>query len=136
MTKSNILSNLVNAISGPNESSFSAYDYLYDNIENNNNNNNATNSNFNNGPQHLATILQQLFSKMADNQTTYKSQSNSPLFDSSSSSLFPTSLFSVETVFPSSSSTTMNTKYYHILSYISLWFVLIINPIVVKLNFF
>ena len=38
MTKSNtnnIVSNLVNSVSGMNESLFSAYDYLYDNIENN-----------------------------------------------------------------------------------------------------
>lgn len=128
MTNSNILSNLVNAISGPNETSFSAYDYLYDNNENNNNNN--TSSFFGNGPQHLATILQQLFHKMADNQTTYKTQSNSPLFDSSSS-LFPTSLYSFEAVLPPSTSTT-NTRFYYILSFLSLWFVLIINPIVVK----
>ncbi len=128
----NIVSNLVNAASVSNESSFSAYDYLYDNIENNNNNN--TSYFGSSGPQHLATMLHQLFSKMADNQTKYKTQSNLPLFDSSSS-LLPTSLFSFETFLPSSTS---NTNYYHVLSYISLWFVLIINPIVVNnknLNF-
>jgi len=121
MTKHNIISNLINVASGTNESSSFAYDYLYDNIEN-------TNTNYSiGGPQHLATILHQLFSKMADNQTTYKTQSNSDL--SESSSLVPTSLFSFETVLPSSIS---NKNSYHVLSLISLWFVLIINPIVVN----
>jgi len=120
---SNIVSNLVNVPSGTNESSSFAYDYLYDNIE-------TTNTNYSvGGPQHLATILHQLFSKMADNQTTYKTQSNSVLSDSSSSSLFPTSLLSFETVLPSSIS---NKNSYYVLSFISLWFVLIINPIVVN----
>jgi hypothetical protein len=114
----NILSNLVNVGSGSNENSLSAYDYIYDNIENNNTSYSAA------GPQHLATFLQQLFSKMSDNKTTYETQSHFP-----SSSIFPTSLFSYETLLPSSIS---NTNSYHLLSFISLWFVLIINPIVVK----
>jgi hypothetical protein len=124
MTKYNtdLIHNLVN--SGSNESSFSAYDYLYDNMEN-------TNSSYSSGSgsQHLAAILQQLFSKMLDNQTEFISQSNSPLSDSTSSSLFPTSLFSYET-FLSTSKNTKNS--YHLFTSISLWFVLIINPIVVS----
>jgi hypothetical protein len=130
MTKSNtnnIFSNLLNIVSGINESSFSAYDYPYDNIETNNTNY------FLGGPQHLATFLHQLFSKMADNQTTYKTHSNSTLSDSGSSSIFPTSLFSFETFL---SSSTIDTNSYHILSFISLWFVLIINPIVVNNELF
>jgi hypothetical protein len=104
--------NPVNIVSGTNDSSSFAYDYLYDNIENINTSYSVG------GPQHLATILHQLFSKMANNQTTYKTQSNSALSD-----------ISFETVLPSSTS---NKNSYHVLSFISLWFVLIINPIVVN----
>lgn len=113
----NMVSNLVNAISGTNESSFSAYDYLYDTIENNNNTIFSTNS----GSQQLATMLQHLYNKMSDNQTTHKSQSNLDLFGSKFS-------LSYEKFLPSS---TTNTNPYWLLSSISFWFVLIVNPIVV-----
>jgi hypothetical protein len=113
-----IFSNLVNVVSGQqtNESSFLTYDYLYDNMENNTTTTNASPS----GSHHLATILQQLFSKMSDNQSAYKPPKNPDL---SSSSL------SFETLLPSSAS---NANSYRLLSLISLWFVLIVNPIVVR----
>jgi hypothetical protein len=127
MTKydTDLINNLVNGPSTSNESLFSAYDYLVDNNENNNS------SYSGGGSQHLATILHQLFSKMLDNQTKFISQSNFPLLNSSSSSLFPTSLFSYETFLPTSKS---NKNSYHLFTSISLWFVLIINPIVVNMS--
>jgi hypothetical protein len=110
----NIVSNLANIVPRNNESLLPAYDYLYDSIDHN--------MSYSGGPQHLETILQQLFSKMSDNQTTH----NIPSSSSSSSSLsFVSSL-------PSSSN---DANSYRLLAIISLWFVLIINPIVVKINF-
>ena len=115
-----IFSSIANVVSGQqtNESSFLTYDYLYDNMENNINTTNASPS----GSHHLATILQQLFSKMSDNQSVYKTPKNSDLSSSSLS-------LSFETLLPSS---TTNANSYRLLSLISLWFVLIVNPIVVR----
>ncbi len=93
----NLVSNLANIVPKYNENIIPAYDYLYDSTDHN--------MSYSGGPQHLATMLQQFFSKMSDNQT-----------------IFDLSL--------SSSSNDENS--YRFLSIISLWFVLLINPIVVK----
>jgi hypothetical protein len=111
-----VVSNLVNFMPENNESSLSAYDYLYDSGENN--------MSHSGGSQHLEAILQQLFSKMSDNQTL----SNLGLSSSSTEMKFPSSLSFVSTL-PASSN---DANSYRILSFISFWFVLIINPIVVK----
>ena len=106
----NLVSNLANFVPKHNESTIPAYDYLYDSADNNT-------SHYSGGSQHLATMLQQFFSKMSDNQTTFDLPFGlSSQTDSSSSSL------------PSSSN---DANPYHLLSVISLWFVLLINPIVV-----
>jgi len=115
----NIFSNFISPILPVNESSFSAYDYLYDS-----NDNNATSSQTVGGPQQLAIILQQLFFKMADNKTSSKTHSNAP-----SMNIPLVSTVSYETILPSSKT---QTDSFYLLSLISLWFVLIINPIVVK----
>lgn len=122
MTKYNtgLINNMMNFTSISNESLSPAYDYLYDNIENNNN---TSYSNGDSGSHHLAMILQQLFSKMFDNKTSLKLQTNSLLSDSS--------LFPYETFLPSSIG---NKNSYYLFTTISLWFILIINPIVVKQN--
>lgn len=117
----NIFSNLANFIPGNNESSLPTYDYLYDNTDHN--------TNYSGGPQHLETILQQLFSKMSDNQTIHNMPSSSNIaFSSSSSGVISPSL-SIVSSLPSSSN---DANSYRLLSIISLWFVLIINPVVVK----
>jgi len=120
-----IVSNLFNGISGINESSYSSYDYSYDTMEYYNNNTSSFGSS---GSQHLSKILQQLFSKMSDDETLSETSLNSNL------SSFPASLLSFETLLPSSAN---NPNSYRFLSFISFWFVLFVNPIVVnqKQNF-
>jgi len=118
----NVVSNLVNIVPGNNESLFPVYDYLYDSAD--------YNMNYSGGPQHLETILQQLFSKMSDNQTTYNIPSSSGVSFSSSRIVSPSSLSLVSSL-PSSSN---DANSYRLLAIISLWFVLIINPIVVKIH--
>jgi hypothetical protein len=125
----NLVSNLANVAPGSNESLFSAYDYLYDSTENNINNNSMS---YSGGPQRLATILHQLFSKMSDNQTTYNIPSSSDLSGSSSSDRSALSSLPLVSFFPSSPS---DANSYRLLSIISLWFVLIVNPIVVRIVF-
>ena len=109
----NVFSNLANLISGNNESSRSTDDYFYDNRE--------YNLTYAGGSQHLESILQQLFSKMSDNETASSGSLSTGI-------RFPSSLSLVSTL-PSSSN---DANSFRILSFISLWFVLIINPIVVK----
>ena len=92
----------------------SNYDYLYDSHENNQQRYQSLN--YSGGSQRLAKMLQQL-AKMFNNQSSF------PL-DPTSSSLFP-----YETFLPSP---VRNTNSYHLLTSISLWFVLIVNPIVVN----
>jgi hypothetical protein len=104
----NIVSNLANMVTRSNENSLLSHDYSYDSTD--------YNMSHAAGPQHLETILEQLFSKMSDNQTTYNIPSSSSL---SSSGI----------IFPLSSSNDANP--YRLLAIISLWLVLIINPIVV-----
>jgi hypothetical protein len=115
-----IVSNLFNGISGINESSYSSYDYPYDTMDYYNNNTSSFGSG---GSQHLSKILQQLFSKMYDDETISETSLNSNL------SSFPTSLLSFETLLPSSAT---NPNSYRFLSFISFWFVLFVNPIVVN----
>jgi hypothetical protein len=118
----NLVSNLANITPGSNESSLSIFDYLYDSTDNNINDN----VNHTGGPQHLATILQQLFSKMSDNQTIFNIPSSSSLSSASSTGILSQSL-------PASSN---DPNSHNLLSTISFWFVLIVNPIVVKKNLF
>ena len=125
--KTELVNSFTNIIPGSNESSVSVYEYLYDSTENHVN----TSMSNTGDSQHLATILQQLFSKMSDNQTTYKLPSSRNLFPSLAGLLSPSSL-SLASSLPQSSK---NANSYYILSIISLWFVLIVNPIVVH-NFF
>ena len=102
----NIVSNLANIVPR-NDSSIATYDYIYDSTDHQ--------PNTSGGSQHLETILQHLFSKMSDNQTTHNIPSKN-LPSSSSSSL----------------SNDNNNNSFHLLSIISFWFVLIVNPIVVN----
>ncbi len=90
--------------------------YLYDSTDHNMNSSEDS--------QHLETILQILFSKMSDDQATY----NIPSF--ASSGLISPSSLPLGSSLPSS---TNDPNSYHLLSIISLWFVLIINPTVVKI---
>jgi hypothetical protein len=115
----NVFSNLAYLIPGNNESSHSTDDYFYDSRE--------YNMSYTGGSQHLESILQQLFSKMSDNETA----SSVSLSSLSTGMKFPSSLSLIST-FPSSSN---DANSFRILSFISLWFVLIINPIVVKKKF-
>jgi len=115
----NIVSNLAYIAPGSNESSLSIFDYLYDSTDNNINDN----VNHTGGPQHLATILQQLFSKMSDNQTIFNIPSSSSLSSPSSTGILSRSSLPASSNDPNS---------HNLLSTISLWFVLIVNPIVVK----
>lgn len=115
----NIFSNFISPNLVTNESSYSAYDYLYDTNDNNITSNQQTVG----GPQQLAIILQHLFSKMADNKTSSKTHSNTP-----SLTIPLVSTISYETILPLSKT---QTNSFYLLSLISLWFVLIINPIVV-----
>ncbi|UJR20860.1 hypothetical protein I4U23_023970 [Adineta vaga] len=123
----NIISNLVQVVPSTNETSFSTYDYLYDQVEQFSNSNNSYLNR--NGPQHLAAILQQLYYKMSDDKSVDKSLSNSSLSDSLSPLSFSTSLLSTDSLLPLS-----NTKRssYNFLSLLSFWIVLIVNPIVIS----
>jgi hypothetical protein len=119
----NIVSNLANIAPGSNESSLSIFDYLYDSTDKNMNNSVG----YSGGPQHLATILQQLFSKMSDNQTMFNIPSGSSLSSPSSTGILSRSSLPASSNDPNS---------HNLLSAISLWFVLIVNPIVVKKKIF
>ena len=119
-----------------NESFLSAYDYLYDTDDNSKNNSASSNSPSPFGAsapdsQHLASILHHLllFSKMSDNQSSSRTGSGSSAFGSWVTD--PASFLSLEGFIPSAS--LPNTAHsYRFLSLISLWFVLIVNPIVVS----
>ncbi|CAF2403790.1 unnamed protein product [Rotaria sp. Silwood2] len=121
----NTITSFLNVVPRINESSFVKYNYHNDSMEYNNNihitNYSGSDS------QQLAMILQQFMSDMGDNETIYNILSSLDIFNSESS-VMPTSIFSFETFFPSSTS---NTNSYHFLSFLSLWFVLIVNPIVI-----
>lgn len=119
----NIVSNLANIIPRTNESFSSTYDYIYDSSTDYN-----MNSTTGSDSQPLEIILQQLFSKMFDNQTVYNVPSSSSVVLSSLGNK-PSSSLSLVSTLPSSST---NVNSYRFLAIISLWFVLIINPIVVK----
>ena len=131
----NFMANLLQT--STNESVFSAYDYLYDSNDNNNNNS-SSGSNSNgfslfgspaSGPQQLASILQELFTKMSDNESSSRNPSGSNIFGPSAR--YPPSFLSLEAFIPSAA--LPNTAHsYRFLSLISLWFVLIVNPIVVS----
>ncbi|CAF3059868.1 unnamed protein product [Rotaria sp. Silwood2] len=118
----NFMLNLANKVPGNNESLFPTYDYLNDHTENNMNNNMS----YSGGLQHLSVMFQQLLSKISDNQTTYNTSS------SSLSSPFSGTLFSSSLSFVSSLPSSVNdANSYRLLSIISLWFVLILNPILI-----
>ncbi|CAF0858442.1 unnamed protein product [Adineta steineri] len=95
-------------VSGSNESLLSVYDHLDDNTRNNMTSNTGDS-------QQFAAMLQQLYSSMSDNQSSYNFPSRSSL-SSSSIRKFP------------ASSNDLNS---YILSVVSLWFVLLVNPIVI-----
>lgn len=117
----NIVSNLANIVP-KNDSSIATYDYIYDSMDHQ--------INSSGGSQHLETILQQLFSKMSDNQTTYNIPSKSLSALSSASSSSSLSSLSFVSSLPSLSNDN-NKNSFHLLSIISFWIVLIVNPIVV-----
>lgn len=125
-SRNNMFSSLIHTPTSSNESSFSAYDYLYETNENNYNGSFFAAPAA--GPQHLAAILQQLFARMSDNQTFFRSYPSAQL--SSSTSAYPSSFLSPEILLPSHSPEIAHS--YRYLAFISLWFVLIINPIVVR----
>lgn len=87
---------------------------------------NNNTSYFGSVPQEIAMMMD-FFSSAADNETIDKTQSSSDA--PGSSSIVPIPFFSLETLLPSSES---DTHSYRFLSFLSLWFVLIVNPIVVK----
>ena len=121
---------LINTLTNGSESLFSTYDYLNDQMDQYNSNiNSNTTHPTGNGPQRLAEFLQQLYSKMSDEKPADRLLSNSNLTDVSSSLSFSTSLLSMDSLLLTS--TTKNNSY-HILSIISFWIVLMVNPIVVK----
>ncbi|CAF3490520.1 unnamed protein product [Rotaria sp. Silwood1] len=120
-----IILNLANKVQGNNENLFSAYDYLYDNTENNMNHNMS----YSKSLQHLSVMFQQFLSKISDSQTIYNT-SSSNISSSSFETLFPSSL-SIVSSLPSSLN---DPNSYRLLSVISLWFVLIINPILILLG--
>ena len=112
-----------------NESDAALSDYLYDTT---NNHLNQTSMSSSGDPQRLASILQQLFFKMSDNRTLYDIPpgfSEAGIVPSSSGTLSP-SFLSVISYLPVSPS---DAESYRLLSVISLWFVLIINPILVNI---
>lgn len=113
----NNVSNFVNVIPDNNESNLSAYDHHYDNTGISMNNT----MEYSGGLQHLSIIFQQFFSKISDNHSTYDASS-------SLSSAWPGILVPPSSAMNGASS-------YRFLSFISLWFVLIFNPILVKHSF-
>ena len=117
----NIVSNLANMVPRYNESVLPVYDYMYDITD--------QNTSYSGGSQHLETMLEQFFSKMSDNQTTSNFPSSSSLRTKPSPPLF------FAPSLPSSSSSTDGNSF-RFLPIISLWFVLLINPVVVKTNYF
>lgn len=125
----NVVSNLDHLMPGNNESYAAAFDYLYDSTDNTVEHSSVSSSA---GSQQLASILQQLFFKISDNRTSY----NIPPgisgvgSDPSSSGALSPSLLSVVSYLPVSPS---DAESYRLLSIISLWFVLIINPILVNI---
>ena len=128
---SSAVSGLDNMLPTSNETISSVFDYLYDIQDTNVNNNNTLPSPA--GSQHLAAILQQLFSKIADNRTALNGHNiSSSSAVASSFSLatgeFSSAFLSLGFHLPISSN---GAESYRLLSIVSLWFVLIINPIVV-----
>ncbi|UJR28701.1 hypothetical protein I4U23_009930 [Adineta vaga] len=118
-----VVTNLASIVPTTNDSQLSLFDYLFDSTENNFNHS----TNHNPASQHLATILQQLFSKMSDNQSAFHMSLSSSL-SSSSTNLSPAILSRGSSSIPVSSND-VDTS--HVLSILSLWFVLIVNPIVI-----
>ncbi len=111
----NFAFNLASIMPKYNESVMPTIDYLYDGTDNN--------TSYSGGSQHLSIMLQQFFLRMSDNQSTFDLISN-PLSQTKTSLSLVSSL-------PSSST---NENSYRTLSIISFWFVLLINPIVVKMK--
>ncbi|CAF1168451.1 unnamed protein product [Adineta ricciae] len=114
-----LMTNFANILPKTNESSLSFFDYPFDISEHHMNQSTSHSQD----SQHLATILQQLFSKMSDNHSVFQPSSSSRL--SSATGLLSLSSSSSLPV----SSNHVNTSY--LLAKISLWFVLIVNPIVI-----
>ena len=113
----NLVSNLAQIVPKYNDGISSTYDYLYDTGD--------QNTSYAGGQQqqHLATMLQQFFSKISDNQTAFDLSFGLSSQAKSSGSL------SLVSSLPSSAN---DANSYRFLALISLWFVLLINPIVVK----
>lgn len=86
----------------------------------------SSNGNHSQNPQHLVTFLQHFFSKMSDNQSALHIPSSMSAARSSTGVLSPASSLPA-------SSNDANTS--HVLAILSLWFVLIVNPIVVRIVF-
>jgi hypothetical protein len=119
-----VMANLVD-IMPSNHSSISLFEHLFDSVENNPNNSGG----YSKDSQRLATFLQQLYSKMSDNQSAYHIPPSLSLSPSSTGVLSASSLSLASS--RSASSSNPNTP--HVLSIMSLWFVLIVNPIVVRM---
>lgn len=115
-----LMTNFVNILPKTNETSMPFFDHLFDTSEHQMNQSLGHSQD----SQHLATILQQLFFKMSDNHSAFHMSSNSRL-SSATGLLSPSSSSSSP-----ASSNHVNTSY--LLAKISLWFVLIVNPIVVS----
>ena len=120
---SNVVPNLTHIVQENHESSFLTYDNFNDYRENT--------MNFSNSSQNLTIIFQQLFSKLPNNQNLFNISSNADLL-SALSELHPSSL----PVVPSLFSPVDDKSSHRFLPIISLWFVLIINPLLVKREFF
>ena len=127
--ESNFFASLMHSKSASNDSIYTAYDFPFDANENPHYNSSLL-APAGESSQHLTSILQQLFNRMSDNNSLFRSYSSSRASPSASSTpVYPSFVHSVEILFPSHSPELGRS--FHYFALISLWFVLIINPIVV-----
>lgn len=115
-----LASNLALLLPKYNQSVLPIHDYLPENT--------VQNASYSNEPNDLASMLQQFFSKLSDNQTMFD------LSSSASSDMKTPPTLSFVSSLPSTSNNEENS--YRLLAIVSLCFVLLINPIVVNLETF
>ncbi|CAF1156141.1 unnamed protein product [Rotaria sordida] len=118
----NTVSSFINCLTGTNESSFLEYNYLNDNMEYNN-----YTSSSGSDSQQFAISFEQFILNMADNEKLNEFLKYLNILNSSFTPV-PGSIVPFDTSF---SLSTSNTNSYRLLSFLSLWFVLIVNPIVI-----
>lgn len=113
-----------------NDNWFDSFDDNYYNLDATPNNNNLSSIG---GSSHLA-ILRELFSRMSDNRTSFNTHTNSNVAAAANSSSLATGEFPSVFFFPvfHLPMSTADAESYRLLAKVSLWFVLIVNPIVVR----